>query len=281
MAQPLDVIMQERPPVDGAALWNEAIVEAMHATSSRGARGAETPAERLRRMRDSMAGELVAFHEGLVVAPYEGDELKPDPGTALWDVGIPVTLFPKRDHGFGHVECLVEFRSEGEERQPFRVMALQPEERSDVLAKAEMGATLRVGASGAAGAPMPAVPGASVAEAAAKVYGQVEAGVFDYEIRRHCTLAEIVAGTGARWRLDDLHDRDQVRLESHQLAVVLAVDEGAGPIAAAGCLEAYSKPQWLSHPLEGLLRDLGAAVRSFFTRGAPSQAYAEWEDILG
>ena len=80
--------------------------------------------------------------------------------------------------------------------------------------------------------------------------------------------------------MDDVHDRRKVHMESHRLGVILAVKPTVKVVNAAGYLQAYSKPQWLTHSIGGIWRDLGKAASSFFRRGAPTEAYGEWENII-
>ena len=281
MTRALERIVEKVPsPINRDMLWAEAISGAMQAIPPRGRKGRETPAERMRRLRDLLNKELVAFHNALVVTPYAETDLQSDPETILWNIGIPLTLFPQRDHGFSRIECVVEFSTENDDERTIRVVRLFPEERNEVLATAEMGAKLDLATSAKMGLPAPFPTGIVTGEVAAEIYGKLDAGLFRYEARRMCVQTEIVRGTAARWRLDDVHDRLKVHMESHQLRVVLQVAPKAGIVHAAGYLQAYSKTQWLTHALGGIWRDLGKAVRSFFRRGAPAEAYGEWENII-
>src|SRR5262245_6350895 len=127
MTPVFDRLLEQVPaPVDADALWSEAISTAAKSTKQRGS-ARESPAERLRRMRDALQGELIAFHDALIVTPYEGTERPTVEGAKLWDVRVPLTLFPKRDHGFSRVECLVEFSNDA--GKGVRVLATRPEPR--------------------------------------------------------------------------------------------------------------------------------------------------------
>jgi len=265
---------------DREALWTEAIVQAMRIRPGRKSARGPSPAERLRCMREKLDKELVAFHQKLVVKPHEGRAPEHATGGALWDIAIPLTLFPKRDRGFSRIECIVEFRADGDGDGTIRVLQLEPQERSNILARAEMGGELELTTSASLGLPLPLKGNVAVAEAAGKIYGRVETAKLNYEIRRECVQAEIVQGVGARWRLDDLRDQERVRLEGHQLGVLLEVEPPAPAIHAAGYLKAYSKINWLSHAVGSLWRDFGEAVKAFFQGGAPTETYGQWQDIL-
>src|SRR5687767_407760 len=85
-------------PADHADDWAQAIGAAARAEPPRG--GKASPADRLRRLREQVNGELVAFHDRLIVQPYQGPLSATVDGANLWSVAIPLTLFPKRDRGF-------------------------------------------------------------------------------------------------------------------------------------------------------------------------------------
>ncbi|MGZ3457751.1 MAG: hypothetical protein ACXU86_04515 [Archangium sp.] len=272
-------LVARHPPTDTERLWDEITEEAWRLPKSRG--DAEPPGERVARLRERLHGELIAFHKRLVVTSYTGGDMPCAPGCALWRVDIPLTLFPKRDQGFSRVECLVEFSTDSGRTECFRVVRLFPEERSMVLAHTEMGAMLALDVGAQVGVPLPAMPGLALTdEVAARVYGKAEVGPFIYEARRTCVETEIFEGTGARWRLDDTSSPERVGVEGHQLSVVLEVKQGAPPLHAAGYLEAQSDLHWLTATLGGFWQNLKVALRNFFKRGAPVEAYAEWQDIL-
>jgi len=273
-------LLTQRPPMDSERLWDEATEAAWRIPSSR-AEG-PPPGERLARLREQLKGELVAFHKQLRVTPYTGTGLSSAPGWRLWQVDIPLTLFPKRDQGFSRVECLVEFLPADEQARTLHILKLMPEERGVVQARAEFGGSLQVEANAKVGVRLP-VPGLALSdEVAARVYGQAQVGPFVYEARRMCVETEIVEGMGARWRLEhDAASPSRIGAESHQLSVMLEVRQSASPIDAAGYLEAYSDVHWLTQTVGGFWQNLGVTLRNFFKRGAPVSAYAEWHDVLG
>jgi hypothetical protein len=143
-----------------------------------------------------------------------------------------------------------------------------------------MGARLHMSAKAGLGADPAAMVGRTVAEAAGSLQADATAGPFVHEVSRVCVDSEVVRGRGARWRLDELSDHRRLAVEGHQLEVVLEVEPGNSPVHAAGYLQAYSDPQWLSMSLGAFLRELSEAVRRLFERGVPIEVYAEWEDIL-
>jgi hypothetical protein len=259
-------------------LLNQAVLESIRVGGARGP-GGEMPADRMKRLRDAVERELVAFHEALPVAPYAGDDLKAAAGCRLWTVGIPLTLFPRRDHGFSRIECLVEF-TRGSDAAGLRVVAIRPPERTEVMARAEMGGALNLKGTGGLGLPMPAQAGLTVAQASGRVYATAEVGPLVYQAVRVCVATEIVRGTGARWRLDDARDPQRVGLESHQLEVIVEVAPGDAPVDTAGYLQAYSDLRWLTMSLGTFWKDFRGTLRALFDRGVPIEAYAEWEDIL-
>jgi hypothetical protein len=261
---------------DTRKLLDDAVLAAIRAS---GDRGSESPGERMKRLRDAVETELVSFHDRLPVTPYDGDQWKAAAGHRLFRVGIPLTLFPKRDHGFSRVECLVQF-ARGEDERGIRVVEVRPPARSEVLAQLALGARLGARASGEFRLDMPSAAGRSVAEVAQQVYAVADAGPFVHRVVRVCVETEIVRGSGARWRLDDSSDPQRVGVEGHQFEVVLEVAPGAAPVSAAGYLQAYSDARWLSRSLGSFLRDFPAALRALFDRGVPLEAYAEWDNIL-
>lgn len=268
-------LVTQHPPMDSEQLWNEAIEAAWRLPSHRD--GGPPPGERLARLREQLKGELVAFHKELLVTPYTGGGLNSPPGWRPWLVGIPLTLFPKRDQGFSRVECLVEFLAADEQSRVLRVLKLMPDERGVVQASAELGGSLQVDANVKLGLRLP-LPGLSLTdEVAASLYGKSTVGPLRYEARRMCVETEIVEGVAARWRLQhDAASPRRIGAESHQLAVLLTVKQGAPPIDAAGYLEAFSDVNWLTQTVGGFWQNLWARLRNFFKRGAPVSAYAEW-----
>ena len=200
-------------------------------------------------------------------------------GKQRWDVEIPLTLFPKRDRGFTRVECIIEFRGDAGEIPGFRVVELFPGERSMVYAQGVIGGELELNTRVGMKLPVVLPGGVSVLDAQAKVYGQ-GAAKFEYKAERQCVVAEIVRGTGARWRLDDLQDPKKVGVESHQLKVVLETGPNTPPVHAAGYLNAYSEEQWMTQPISDLMGKLTHNLLKFFQKGAPAEAYAEWQNIL-
>lgn len=280
MTAALEALLKEipAPTTDADAMWTEAIAAAVRGPAMR-SHSTESPAERMRRMRDALQGEIVAFHDALVVVPYKGELATTMPGSALWEVRVPLTLFPRRDQGFSCVEVLVEL-SNDREGDGLRVLDLLPKARTELVARAEMGGSLELRTKAKLGLPVPLPTGVSVVEAAGEVYAKAETARFTYQTARTCVLSESVRGRGGRWRLDDPRDRERFGLESHQLSMVLEVAPGAAPVHAAGYLQAYSDVAWLSASLGSVWAALGERIRAFFKRGAPAEAYAEWENVV-
>ena len=112
MSTSFDRILSESSPIlDNDSLWNQAIREAGMSTTMRRGEHGESPRDRMLRLKESLKGELVAFHDFLLARPYAGD-IRPSRSDAkLYEVDIPLTLFPKRSQGFSRVECVVEFDS--------------------------------------------------------------------------------------------------------------------------------------------------------------------------
>jgi hypothetical protein len=272
-------LMSRHPPTDTERLWDQLTEAAWKLPKSRGE--AELPGERVAKLRERLRGELVAFHKRLLIAPYTRGDVTCSPGCTLMQVNFPVTLFPKRDQGFKQVDCMVEFSTSDGSTDAFRVLRLFPEERSIVQAHAELGASLQVDANARVGLKLPPTPALALSdEVAARVYGNLEVGQFNYEARRMCVETEIIEGTGARWRLDDTTSAEKVGVESHQLAVVLEVKQGAPPIHAAAYMQVKSDPHWLTATVGSFWQNLQTALRNFFKGGVPREAYGEWQDIL-
>ena len=68
------VCERKRFSADVDSLWNEAIRLAGRLPDERGEGLEGTPSERLRRLREMLEGELVAFHDALIVTPYEQND---------------------------------------------------------------------------------------------------------------------------------------------------------------------------------------------------------------
>ncbi|HEY3570027.1 MAG TPA: hypothetical protein VGP73_18990 [Thermoanaerobaculia bacterium] len=277
MTSALESLLKHQPPLtDGGIPWDEAIMAAAMMDRVRGVR--ESPEERMRRLRDELAGELVAFHHELHVVPYDKGSYEPAKGAGLWKVSIPVTLFPRRNQGFTRIECVVELATQT--GRGLRVIEIQPPPRSRVLARAELGGRLEFKTNGKLAIPVPLYPGISVIEAAGKIYGEADAGPFTYQAVRMCSESEILRGIGARWRLEDPQEPQRVGIESHKFGVVLEVEIGAGKVSGAGYLQAFSSTEWLTMNVGSVWRELRGKLHNFFQRGAPVEAYAEWEHII-
>ena len=263
------------PPVD--QLWDEAIEQSYQLPVARDA-SRETPAQRMVRLRDKLKGELVAFHDRLGVEPYTGEDLACPAGSRLWTIRVPLTLFPKRDQGFSRLECIVELQAEG--AAPFRVVKLLPESRAEILGKVEYGAKLELATGAKLGARLALAPAVTlVGDVATQIYGKAQAE-FSHELRRECVVSEIIGGTGARWRLDDISHPERVTVEGHQFGLVVEVAHPAAALHVTGLVQAYSDVRWLTSSLGSMWQSLKGRVLEFFRRGAPLEAYGEWRDVL-
>lgn len=278
MTRALRELASQHAPGDSQRLLDEAVDAAWHQRPSRA--GGPPPGEVMAAFRERIQGELVSFHRHLPVRPYDGPDVTPSPGASLWRVDIPVTLFPKRDMGFARVECIVDFRAEDDTWDAFRVVKLLPEARTRVMARAELGGELQFDASARVGLSMRLPPTMLADQVGARLYATGQVGPFVYEAARDCVLAEVVEGTSGRWRLDDTSETRKVGAESHQLAAILEVREGAPPIDAAGYLQAYSDVHKLTQTLGSFWMNLKAGLRDFFKKGLPVEAYGEWKDVL-
>ncbi|HET9622074.1 MAG TPA: hypothetical protein VFP84_11950, partial [Kofleriaceae bacterium] len=197
----------------------------------------------------------------------------------LWQIAVPLTLFPKRDHGFSRIECIVELASPAGPGA-FRVVELLPPARAEVLGKLELGGKLDLHTNAKLGMQLALAPSdLIVSDAIAELYGH---GEIDraYELRRDCVVSEIVDGTGGRWRLDDVSRPERVAPEGHQLAIVVEAAPGARPLHLTGYLQAYSDVRWLTSSLGSAWRSFRDQVAAFFHRGMPTEAYGEWRDVL-
>jgi hypothetical protein len=278
----LDSLVEQAPPAFRATIWTEALAAAAAVDVPRSGRepAGGHPSERLRRLRDSLAGELVAFHDSLPVSAYAGDLPPGAPGSRRYRVEIPLTLFPRRDHGFARIECVVELAAESHPGTALRVIEVAPPPRSRVLARAELGGALELKTNARLHVPVSLPVGTTVATAVGELYGSLAAGPFSHAAVRECTQSEIVKGSGARWRFDDPIEPERVGAESHQLAVVIEVPSTVTRISGAGYLQAFSTTDWLTMNVGSFWRELKGSVRSFFQRGLPVEAYAEWSVVL-
>lgn len=281
MSHALDQIVSEQPPLATAtALWEEAIEAAGGVNRSRSAVGASAR-QRMVELRALIDQELVGFHEQLIVQPHEGNTKPTREDAALWDVHVPLTLFPRRGSGFHRVECILRFYADGKGGPTFHILQLFPAQRDYVLAKAEIGGTLQLSTSARVGAALPGAPEIASAMAALEAQARIEGTPVDITATRQCVETEIIGGTGARWRLDDLRSPRVLKVESHELRVVLETNAADSPLHAAGYLQAYSNTSWLTQVLGGQFwRDFRGGLRDFFGRGLPVESYAEWRDIL-
>lgn len=257
------------PPHAARASW-DAVVDEASKQRYRGA-GETALADQLAQLRQELRGEVVAFHTRLDVKSEGGGD-----GKQTWTIGIPITLFPKRDQGFVDVKCAMQFDAAAGGQ--FRVLKALPLEKSDVVAEAALGAELQVEASGKMGAPIALPVGSTVASASAKVYGNAKTK-FNYTLRRKTVECAVVRGTGALWRLENTSRPEELAAESHSLAVVIET-VGDCSLNAAGYLSAASQVQWLTSSVGRMLENLGDAVHRFFNAGAPVEAYGQWTDIL-
>lgn len=95
----LQRLVSAHEPLETGDLWDQAVAAAWNQPVMRSSLDAE-PGERMAHLRDSLRGELVAFHKRLPVRLYAGTDLSALVRAGLVQVDIPVTLFPKRDQGF-------------------------------------------------------------------------------------------------------------------------------------------------------------------------------------
>ena len=280
MTYALPKILADCPPLALMDdLWETAILEATRSSGTRRRLGEDSPGERMRKFREMIEQELVAFHDSLIVTPHEGEH-QPQEGANLWNIAIPLTLFPKRDRGFSRIECIISFCNESDNNAGIRVVSIFPKERSEVMARAEMGAHLEMETRAKLGLPAPFVTGSTVGEVGGRVYGRLETANLKYKAIRMCVETEIVYGTQARWRLIDPREPETLAVESHQLAVVLEVQQDAVPVDAAGYLQAYSDTRWLTSSLGTFWRDFSGKLKTLFQRGVPTEGYSEWQSII-
>lgn len=260
-------VAREHPAYDAKKLWDDAVETA--ARSRRRGMDDASAGDTIARLRNALKGEVVAFHKLLGVAKEGNDGNR-------WRIQVPLTLFPKRDQGFTHIECGIEFEAVG--GAAFRVIDALPYDKSDTMAEAAMGSELQVDASAKAGAPLPIAEGATVASASAKVYGSAKAN-FKYSVQRATVTCEVLNGTGALWRLENPSRPEELAAEGHQLAVILEAAHDS-VINAAGYLKARSEVQWLASSVGRLFSNLGDSFHKFFNDGAPVEAFGEWRDII-
>lgn len=263
--------------IDPDAMWTLAIREAGRLAMERDVplgKG-QSPGEVLAKLRESLNAEIVEFHQALRV---DG----PTPAASGWErwvIGVPVSLFPKRSQGFGRVECAIEFFCEGEAADSFRVTAVSPKSGSVVVATGSLGGDVAVSGGGKVGLDVPMVPVNGKADGKVSTSWKAH---FEYEITRDCTVAEIIRGTGAKWRLDDPQKQQKLVKEAHQFEVTLEVKPGLRDLRAAGVLQAFSKTNWLAADVSSIVARLSDAIRKFFVQqGAPKIAEAEWSNVLG
>ncbi|MDW3221814.1 MAG: hypothetical protein R8G34_02825 [Paracoccaceae bacterium] len=280
MAEALDALIGQVSPLDVTAdLWDDAFVQAGQVRSGRS--GAKTsPKDRILELKATIEQELVGFHEQLVIRPHAGDQTPTKPDNKLWDVEIPLTLFPKRHSGFNRIECVFRlFMADGNNAE-FRVLKLHPAERETLLARGTFSGKLNMSAKGTLDA-MNVHP-AGGASAGVEIDAGLETGDLSVEASRRCVETEIMMGTGARWRLEDANDTIQLQIESHSLKLVLETSDGSDPIDAAGYIQAFSTTRWVTRLIDGnFWLDFRGQIKTFFERGMPIEAYAEWKNILG
>ena len=268
----LRVLASAHPAFDSSSLWKSAIEYAYAMPRHRSA-GDDSPGRLLETLKARLEGEVVAFHKSLVVTAQASDASN----RARWQIGLPLTLFPKRDEGFTRVECAMELSAN--RGAFFRVVDALPIDRAETMAEVGMGAELQVEASGKAGAPILLGPGTqTVATASAKVYGHAKSDL-RYSLRRATVTSEVTRGTGAAWRLESAGDCERMTAEGHQLTLIVET-EGTPVLNAAAYVKAYSEVQWLTSAAGNLIKNLGQVFRKFVAAGAPAEAYGEWEDIL-
>lgn len=282
MSTSLTHILNTSSPVrDADGLLSQAIREAGQMPDMRrGAEGEESNRDRMRRLKDTLQKELVAFHDFLPVKPYTGDIKGTRANATLYEVGIPLTLFPKRSKGFSCVDVIVEFDSTSSGNSGPRVLQVYPANRSELIAKLGINGKVEMKANAKAGIPVQNASATPIADVAANVYAGLDIPGLQYQAKRICVETEIIEGHGARWRLEDPQNREQLSVETHQLSVILEVTDQELPVNAAGYMNAYSDTRWLTASLGSLWQDFSGTIRDFFKRGLPKEAYGEWENII-
>ncbi|WP_164016900.1 hypothetical protein [Pyxidicoccus trucidator] len=281
MSEALERFLEVHPPVGSLPRWDEAVHDAFRLSTRSAALCDGTHlGEYFIELRKQATAELVSFHRELTVTPYRGLEVPCPDGYSLWQVDISLTLFPMRGQGFSRIECLVEFSTEVESPDAFRVLKLLPEQGAEVKARKELSGSLQLDTLKKVGLWVPLPTARLTAEVAVERYGKEGVGPLISEAVRRCAQTEVLGVTGARWRLKALAQRQMPGAESHQLSVILAVKQGTPALQAAGSLLACSDEDWLSQSVGSILLEFDSDVRRFLKSGAPAEGYGEWKDIL-
>jgi hypothetical protein len=204
----------------------------------------------------------------------------------FWWVRIPLLLFPRRDWSFSRLEVRVAFNpDEPTPQHRPRAFDIMPNRRFDTIMEVGSDLTIRIGADGRLTANAADLP---VAAAGLPIDAQVGAGV-DADARanlhlintptRYRVVAARVHHTDVGldkvfWRLDG---PEFFQADPPQLIVVLQVPKSAATVEMVGVMQAYRRFTLFPTRLQALIRELPAALRAFFTQGAPISARIRYD----
>lgn len=224
------------------------------------------------------------FAQRLTVRRLRAGDLSANPAIAVgaqdwlkthryWLIQVPVTLMPAAGWAFSRLECWVGFSGGGNAK----IHDLYPDEVWAQLMAVQTGFRLGLDESlsfkaqlpePAATPPGPTLPADLQGKIAINADGllRLDLGPFDYSAERPEIMARGREGSDAFWRLDG---KQHVHTSEPQLAVVLRVPKGTGPVDAEGRVIAYHRFDLLGADLADWGGDMREKLRSFFSQGIP------------
>jgi len=203
-----------------------------------------------------------------------------DDGFTFWWVRLPVLLFPRKGWGFTRLEMRIEFNpDEPEPRHRPRAFDILPNRRFDTLVSAGVELDVGVGADGhfsVRPGELP-LPGGSAGGAVAVGIGAaVRLDVVPIRLRMTKARVNHTAEGLDKvfWRLDGAEFFAE---NPPQLIVILQVPREAEFVQIRAIMRAYRRFTFFPAGLQAMIRQLPAALRTFFSEGAPIGAAVRFD----
>jgi hypothetical protein len=201
-------------------------------------------------------------------------------GFTFWWVRLPILLFPRKGWGFTRLEMRVEFNpDEPEPRHRPKAFDILPNRRFDTLVAAGVELNVGVGADGHFSVRTGEVPlpgGAAGASATAGVGAAVRLDVVPIRFRMAKARVNHTAEGLEKvfWRLDGAEFFAE---NPPQLIVILQVPREAQSVQLRAVMRAYRRFRFFPAGLQAMIQQLPAALRKFFTQGAPVGAAVNYD----
>ncbi|MEV4623910.1 hypothetical protein AB0J74_35025 [Asanoa sp. NPDC049573] len=203
-----------------------------------------------------------------------------DEGFTFWWVRLPLLLFPRKGWGFTRLEMRLEFNpDETDPRRRPKAFDILPNRRFDTLVAAGVELNVGVGADGhfsVRTSDLPLPGGSAGASANVDVGAAVRLDVVPVRFRMAKARVNHTAVGLEKvfWRLDGAEFFTE---DPPQLIVIVQVPHDAPTVTMSAVMRAYRRFVFFPAGLQAMIRQLPAALRTFFAQGAPVGATARYD----